>query len=327
MSNLWESRKHALEVSLKRKINRLAEISEELQHWCSESEATGKDDNTLRNDWHADKLKGHGQYAAARLLRLGPNGHYEILPGRKLTWKPEIDENENDFEIYAPHKYKALLIESGQLQEETSNIETELNSIPVESDRAGLPKPTRGNPDVKKTEFPSPPGLKWSEVKIIFDSNDWVRVIARETAKRYSYSQLGFGDTRTTDKPMKAWVVLQGFAQYHGKIPWENNLPKSVLNNLQKKIGVIRKILKTLMGIDDDPFYPYKKESGWTTKFRILKSHSTTVIDGPEIQENSRSEIADVYKDEIGSREDQTNRYEKRRTIQTRIDDYDDNYE
>lgn len=132
-----------------------------------------------------------------------------------------------------------------------------------------------GEPDQRETSdkreqyvsrFPMLPDLGWKEVAIAFKSHDYVVVSARDQLRRYHYAELGFADKRKGDKPNTLWLFLKDLAKLE-RISWRENIDQETRSKAQKKISDIRRILKNLMGVDDDPFHPYSSEDGWRPKF------------------------------------------------------------
>ena len=120
------------------------------------------------------------------------------------------------------------------------------------------------------TKFPQIEGLTWEEVKLEFVSNDSLRIKARNITKRYTYAELGFKDNRKGDLPDSKWEILkEGFARFAGELSWETPIDPRWKKNLKSTVKELRKRLKSIMSIDDDPFYPYRKIKAYRTRFKI----------------------------------------------------------
>jgi hypothetical protein len=117
--------------------------------------------------------------------------------------------------------------------------------------------------------FPPLEDLVWKEVSITF-IDDWtVQIRARDATKRYNYTQMGFVNKRS-GLPDTRWGYLQVFAQNSGEISWETEeMDLKDRKALPHAVTDIRKRLRELIGIEDDPFYDYKTAKAYKTKFEI----------------------------------------------------------
>ena len=182
-----------------------------------------------------------------------------------------------------------------------SKFESHLKRLQREALERGvsLPeqKPTPENSQHSKrrfTRFPSLLDLKWGEVTIVFISDKEIKVRARGQMQDYSFNRIGFRDERTK-KPNVLWWVLRGLAQADGRASWELKAQSDDLGNrnkLQSKVSRLRKTLKSFMGIDEDPFYPYSEVKAYQTKFKLKGKIS------PDLYNQSRSESEEVLSEE-----------------------------
>jgi len=119
--------------------------------------------------------------------------------------------------------------------------------------------------------FPTPKGLRWEEITIIFTSNEAVRIKARQISKIYTFAELGFKDGRKGDTPDSRWRIFkEGFARHEGEISYQtDDVTQNTRDNLKAVVKDIRKRLKVFMDLDDDPFYPYRKRQAYKTKFSL----------------------------------------------------------
>lgn len=116
--------------------------------------------------------------------------------------------------------------------------------------------------------FPTPPGTNWYAVSIRFLSEETVQIIAKSDSEGRNFREMGFMDRRTNN-PDKLWWTLRLFAKHNGEISWETpGLPREP-GKLKSYIKDIRKRLKHLFQIEDDPFEPYRKVRAYKTKFNI----------------------------------------------------------
>lgn len=117
--------------------------------------------------------------------------------------------------------------------------------------------------------FPSPSGIKWSDITIRFLSEESVQIIARNVMEVRNCAEMGLMDNRTKNHN-KLWHVLLLFGKLRGEISWKMmGLPPGIQRNLKTHIKRLRKHLKQFFGIEDDPFMPYRREKAYKTKFRV----------------------------------------------------------
>lgn len=122
--------------------------------------------------------------------------------------------------------------------------------------------------------FPSLPELRWEEVTIVFVSDDSVRVSARDVRETYLFSEMGFKDRRKGDRPDSRWAFLRELAAHEGRIDWQTkSLSSEQRNRAEKAISTVRKRLKTLMGIEEDPFHLYRSRKAYETRFTLRSKH------------------------------------------------------
>jgi hypothetical protein len=139
---------------------------------------------------------------------------------------------------------------------------------------SGAALPRADGPRNLKT-FPSPPGLRWEEVTLQFVSDTALRVRARDASEVYTFAEIGFKDGRSAERPDKLWLLLRVFARENGALTWRRSsgLVKDIgLTSAAVKTAVkeLRKRLRAVLGIEADPFYPYRKVGAYKVKFALL---------------------------------------------------------
>lgn len=122
--------------------------------------------------------------------------------------------------------------------------------------------------DQPLAKFPTSSGLQWRDVTITFVSNDSIRVAAKGVSKRFTFSEIGFKDGRKGDLPNALWDFLHLLARMEGTFSWADK-GRRPTNATAKNVSKLRKKLKSLMGLDDDPFLPYSKSGGYRCKFTL----------------------------------------------------------
>ena len=135
-------------------------------------------------------------------------------------------------------------------------------------------------------------GLKWEEIHITFESEYLIKIIARNKSKRMSFSQLTFSDKRRDNMPNSLWKTLKILATFHGEISFKSKVDEKAKKPLKKMISNLRKKLKSIFNIDDDPFYDYKISKAYRTKFALSY---------PQIQGNMNQREPNSIFDEMRS--------------------------
>jgi len=115
-------------------------------------------------------------------------------------------------------------------------------------------------------KFPTTPNTSWDMVSIQFVSEDSVRVSVKSIHRRYTFADMGFKDNRKHNSPDKQWEALESLARNKGELSWQKG---TAIPYVKKQIQGIRKKLRAFIGIEDDPFFPYRRVWCYRTKFSI----------------------------------------------------------
>ena len=145
--------------------------------------------------------------------------------------------------------------------------------------------------------FPSPSGLKWDGVNIIVVSDDSLKIEAGGHRETYTYAELGLADKRKVDAATQLWTLIKVLANYQGRIPTKNNLPINISKQLPKHISRLRKVLKDVMQIEDDPFDPYQKGKEYHTRFSIRDGRDIGAI-AEQLEKERPSEIKKIFEED-----------------------------
>lgn len=117
--------------------------------------------------------------------------------------------------------------------------------------------------------FPAPSGASWGDITIRFLSREAAELIAGKIREGRDFREMGFMDRRTHG-PDRLWFTLLYFGKHRGEISWETvGITLPMQKNLKSYIKDIRKRLKFLFQLEDDPFKNYRRERAYVTKFRI----------------------------------------------------------
>ena len=111
---------------------------------------------------------------------------------------------------------------------------------------------------------------------------------------------MGFQDKRNC-KPVFQWTILKILSEHGGEIAWDNpKIPTKVKDQIMKQKQLLTDKLQFFFGIDSDPFYDYKRERLYKTRFVIITRLEQLVdeedIDDPMgIQESWKEQTPEVY--------------------------------
>jgi hypothetical protein len=91
----------------------------------------------------------------------------------------------------------------------------------------------------------------------------------RDFSSAYSFAELGFKDGRSAARPDRMWGTLRLFAQHQGKLSWEDPLPQHQQDRLKTNVKELRRQLRDIFDIADDPFYEYRREKAYRLKLTL----------------------------------------------------------
>lgn len=114
-----------------------------------------------------------------------------------------------------------------------------------------------------------PKGTQWKDISLVFLSKETVRITGPGFSKRFMYSELGFVDRRRGETPDSRWDTLRYLAKKGGILSWETAAASKQKNCIQAAISEIRRRLKQVTGLDEDPFEDYRTCKAYRTKFSI----------------------------------------------------------
>jgi len=107
--------------------------------------------------------------------------------------------------------------------------------------------------------------LTWQDITIRFLNGQEVGVSAKSIDTTVTFKEMGFNDARK-DLPNTQWALMRILAANKGQLNW--NDPEAA-ENVKKKKQLLSETLKKFFQIDDDPFYPYRGEKSYRTKFSL----------------------------------------------------------
>lgn len=132
-----------------------------------------------------------------------------------------------------------------------------------------------------------PPDFTWTDIAIQFLDGQEAIVKVKEKTSHTNYEEMGFQDKRKKC-PNKQWEFLKDLSVIGGEISWNNS--KATLKGKKRK-QLLADTLKTYFQIDEDPFYPYRKEKAYKIKIALVPEQGS-------LETNSDSEIEKLRKDQ-----------------------------
>jgi hypothetical protein len=145
----------------------------------------------------------------------------------------------------------------------------------IQNELQQLAKEKKGSKSIpaepQEYRFPfSMPGLKWEEVTLKFTSGADVSIEARGERIKCNYTEMGMKDKKTTIGNLQ-WQLLQKIAEAGGTITDAMLKTDIYLRlNLKKRKQLLSKALQTYFGIEEDAFYPYRKEKIYRLKMQLV---------------------------------------------------------
>lgn len=114
-----------------------------------------------------------------------------------------------------------------------------------------------------------PPGTNWKQLSLVFTAKDTVRIETSSGFSRvYTFGELGFRDNRTDGRHDSRWGLLWSLAR-RGEISWRQPAEKMNVDRVKAAIGDLRRRLKQVFGIDEDPFLRYRSVKAYRAKFTL----------------------------------------------------------
>ncbi len=107
--------------------------------------------------------------------------------------------------------------------------------------------------------------LRWQEITIQFLNGHDVHISAKATTETVNFKAMGFEDART-GLPNTQWALMRILAENKGQVNWKDS---EAATNIKKRKQILSDTLKAYFRIDDDPFYPYRDERAYRTKFTL----------------------------------------------------------
>jgi hypothetical protein len=116
--------------------------------------------------------------------------------------------------------------------------------------------------------FAVPTGTRWEKVviRIVDDEHAELQVGTHKETRHFA--ELGMRDARRRDQePNAAWAMLLILARHHGELRWGD---QGASDNARSHMKILRRHLRELFGLTDDPIDDYKHRRCWQTRFTLV---------------------------------------------------------
>jgi hypothetical protein len=121
-----------------------------------------------------------------------------------------------------------------------------------------------------------PPGAKWEQVQIIVRDDLSLDIVVGSVRERRRFNEAGFEDRRKGNSSDYLWGVLRTLGACRGR------LKKKAAKRLSQTIYELRKRLRALVPIPDDPISVNREKEIYETRFRIRREGVSVFRDRPQ---------------------------------------------
>jgi hypothetical protein len=115
--------------------------------------------------------------------------------------------------------------------------------------------------------FPTPPRATWEQVHLTVEDHH-LRVRVGEVVERFGFAEAGFGERRKKGVPDHAWRTLTLLARFGGTLGSGDRITTKK-GEVKQAVSVLRGRLKTLLGIEADPFHVTAKGQPYRARFTV----------------------------------------------------------
>lgn len=114
-------------------------------------------------------------------------------------------------------------------------------------------------------------GLSWEDISMTLVSLDSIRIKAHGYTNVYHFIELGMQDKRSKEKSNDSWKLLSLFAMEGGTVKHSDIDKTRRYTEPKKAISDLRKKLKQVFGLQENPIDNYESRVGYKTKFQIFE--------------------------------------------------------
>lgn len=167
-------------------------------------------------------------------------------------------------------------------------------------------KPSEQSQKLQKPIIELPLGTSWHNIKIRWINGNDIEITLNNDINFkhvWDYKELGFYNERSKG-PNISWQILTTAANFGGKFSWANLGGVTQIDQIkkvdafQKRVSEIRKQLKIIFGIGEDPFETYGDEKIYRIKLILIPENASADPASDDWRDLMLKEELDKY-DEI----------------------------
>lgn len=163
------------------------------------------------------------------------------------------------------------------------------NSIQEKEIAISIDDRRNANKTKNKFPYPVPAGTEWRQVsmKVLNDEKVQIKLPSKEHTA--TYEEMGFG--KHDGKPSVLWIFFKVLASQNGEISILDDTAKTQYKKQKQQVS---DILKNYFSLESDPFYPYKENNSYKTRFTLF---SEAMAEKEEVFANGKNKENDDYSD------------------------------
>jgi hypothetical protein len=221
---------------------------------------------------YCEVCKRQGKSASAGFVRtVATNGITTLFAARTTAVTGELAMEAARTKAYPPDVLEATIQEfrremQRRLARWQRRLEIEARTLEQKESMSIARRRAVSKKILASKSEPNHSGATWNTIEICFISDERVQIRTAGEHQTLNYAEFGFVDSRS-NKPNLAWELLRELAQHGGVI----QRPTAAIQrwaNIEKRVQVIRKVLRNHFGIAADPI-PFVRRVGYKTSFKI----------------------------------------------------------
>lgn len=123
------------------------------------------------------------------------------------------------------------------------------------------------SPATPHATFPTPAGTTWDQVTLTVGDRT-LTIAVGDMVRRLTHAEAGFADRKANGKPDRMWAFLEATARNSGVIPSRNG-GGGVAPDIRQAVSDLRGRLRSLLGLESDPFPHNRKTGEYRAAFRL----------------------------------------------------------